>query len=357
LLQGVYLGGIHPTKLLAMIFRLFLFIGNQRVLRAEDEIAGINCDVGEFLSQMSSDEPVIICVKASASMKRHEQHLGGQLWMQSDRHMTATNIRLDGMSNDATSVTLAAVAKAVEWQHAMGSATSKRPAPRVVIYPPSLIHLQSVLETGDLSLDGENGHEHGCQKILLACGKDAECPRFFPSDSQEFGGLDIADSVPRWIHMAAQVSVGGRKQVLEDGADVCNSESDSDREDRGDELTKMYVDMELDSQSQPVSQSHRLPPEVAAALRARACKTPELCPPPLVEIKATPLNSDDETHPVSYDQERALEKTKKIVRQPLEKSSQASRRRRAELEACDRQSVQAKRRPVWHMATLPKPES
>jgi hypothetical protein len=37
---------------------------NQRVLRDEDEIAGINCDRGEFLSQMSSTEPIIVCVNS-----------------------------------------------------------------------------------------------------------------------------------------------------------------------------------------------------------------------------------------------------------------------------------------------------
>jgi hypothetical protein len=72
---------------------------DQRVLHAEDEIAGINCDVGEFLSQMSSDEQIIICVNAGASLKRHEQHLGGQLWLQSDRHMTATNIQATRSTN------------------------------------------------------------------------------------------------------------------------------------------------------------------------------------------------------------------------------------------------------------------
>jgi hypothetical protein len=47
------------------------------------------------------------------------------------------------------------------------------------------------------------------------------------SDSQDFGGLDIADKVQVWMHTAAQVSIGGRKQVLENGADACDSESDS----------------------------------------------------------------------------------------------------------------------------------
>jgi hypothetical protein len=104
-----------------------------------------------------------------------------------------------------------------------------------------LTHLQSVLASGDPGLDTENGHDLAYQRILSACTKYADPPRFFPSDSQEFGGLDIAVSVPLWMHMAAQVSVGGRKQVLEDGADVCNSESDSDHEDGGDELTGAYL--------------------------------------------------------------------------------------------------------------------
>jgi hypothetical protein len=95
---------------------MFIYAYNQRLLSDEKEIAGINCDIGEFLSQMSAipSEPVIICVNASESMKCHGQHLGGQLWLQSDRQMTATNIQFDGMSNDATSVCLAGVAEAVD---------------------------------------------------------------------------------------------------------------------------------------------------------------------------------------------------------------------------------------------------
>jgi hypothetical protein len=53
---------------------------NQRVLKAVEEIDGINCDLADFLSGMTHDpaDPVIICVEAGESLKRHEQHLGGQ---------------------------------------------------------------------------------------------------------------------------------------------------------------------------------------------------------------------------------------------------------------------------------------
>jgi hypothetical protein len=65
---------------------------------------------------MSHDpaEPVIVCVEAGESMKRHEERLGGQLWIQGSRTMTATNVPFEGMMDDATSVTLVAVAEAVE---------------------------------------------------------------------------------------------------------------------------------------------------------------------------------------------------------------------------------------------------
>jgi hypothetical protein len=50
---------------------------NQRVLSAESEIAGINSELGDFLSKMSitADEPIIIYVNTGESLKRHEQHL------------------------------------------------------------------------------------------------------------------------------------------------------------------------------------------------------------------------------------------------------------------------------------------
>jgi hypothetical protein len=43
---------------------------NQRVMEAEDGIAGINCDVPHFLAEMSIDKPVIVCVNGSQEMKR-----------------------------------------------------------------------------------------------------------------------------------------------------------------------------------------------------------------------------------------------------------------------------------------------
>jgi hypothetical protein len=74
---------------------------NQRILKAEDEIAGINSDVADFLAGMTMDraEQVISCVNAGASMKHHEAAIGGQLWQQGYRKMTAVNGVIEGLSN------------------------------------------------------------------------------------------------------------------------------------------------------------------------------------------------------------------------------------------------------------------
>jgi hypothetical protein len=216
---------------------------NERLLSAENEIAGINCNIGEFPSQLSTDpyEPVIICVNAGESLKRHEQHIGGQPWLQINRQMTATNIKLDGMSNDATSVTLAVVAEAVEWAHVLETGLPKRTGQRIVIYPPSLLKLDAVLESLDAGSDTKDGHDIAYQRIFSACAKYERPPAFFPVDSQDFGGLDISEKIPFWMHTAAQVSTGGRRQVLENGPDVCDSESDSENEDHGEVLSWMYT--------------------------------------------------------------------------------------------------------------------
>jgi hypothetical protein len=66
---------------------------NERVIEAEKEIAAVNCDIPEFLSNMTLDpnDQVVICVNGSKEMKRGEEAIGGQLWMQGDRQMTAFN--------------------------------------------------------------------------------------------------------------------------------------------------------------------------------------------------------------------------------------------------------------------------
>jgi hypothetical protein len=75
------------------------------VLKAGEEIDGINWDLEDFLAGMniSPEDPVIVCVDAGESMKRDEQHIGGHLSLQGNRSMTATNVIFLGMKNEANS--------------------------------------------------------------------------------------------------------------------------------------------------------------------------------------------------------------------------------------------------------------
>jgi hypothetical protein len=145
---------------------------NQRVLRAGQETDGINCDIADFLSQMelAPDVPVIVCVNPSGSLiKKHEQHVGGKLWLHGERQMTAINLAPQEMKNEEKSAALIAVAEAVEWKHAFEPVGLKRQGQRVVIYPPFLKKPEEVLVSGDSSCDPEPSHDIAYQRILTAC--------------------------------------------------------------------------------------------------------------------------------------------------------------------------------------------
>jgi hypothetical protein len=208
--------------------------------------------------------------------------------MQADRRMTATNIPFPGMTNDSESACLAGVAEAVEWAHVMDNGLLKRPTQRVVIYPPTLTEFSRVL-SGDTSNLAE-GHEIAYQRISNACSRYEPPPAFYSADSKDFGGIDPS-KVPSWMNAAAQVSVGGRRQVLEDGADVCNSESDSENEDHGEESKGVYTpDVPLDSKVRPIDARHELSSAQADTLRAQAAQPPRPSTP--TPVGSTPPKSD-----------------------------------------------------------------
>jgi hypothetical protein len=138
---------------------------NQRIMEAEDEIAGINCDIPHLLSEMSREERVIVCVNGSEEMKRNEEAIAGQLWIQGDRQMTASNRVYDGMANPRDSALLRAAAEAVTWRHALEN-EGVRKGQRVVIYPKELVQLEEVLSTCDPEIDNEDGHSIAYAMIL-----------------------------------------------------------------------------------------------------------------------------------------------------------------------------------------------
>jgi hypothetical protein len=142
------------------------------------------------------------------------------------------------------------------------------------------------------------------------------------------------------MHTAGQISIGGRKQVLENGADVCDSESDSENEDHGEVLSGMYTkDIPLNSKGQPIDARHKLSTEQASTLRAQAAHLetvtkgsttqalaagsyePTIHSPPSEERKLAPLNSDDEDPNMSFDQRRHLKVAKKKATKEAAKST------------------------------------
>jgi hypothetical protein len=124
---------------------------NQRIMKAEEEISGINCDIADFVSKMTLDpaEEVVICVNGSQEMKRGETAMAGQLWIQGDRMMTASNPAFDGMSNTKESAVLAATAEAIAWKNDALGVPGPRKGQRVVIYPKEFTQLETVLSSGD----------------------------------------------------------------------------------------------------------------------------------------------------------------------------------------------------------------
>jgi hypothetical protein len=77
---------------------------------------------------------------------------------------------------------------------------------------------------------------------LEKCAEFETSPRFFREDSAEIlNDPELAASVPLWMNIAAQVSVGSRDLVREDGPDTMNSsDEDSPTEEHGKKLTGMY---------------------------------------------------------------------------------------------------------------------
>jgi hypothetical protein len=208
---------------------------NQRVLQAEKEVAGINCDVADFLSGMTLDpaHQLVICVNGSEEMKPQETSIRGQIWIQGERMMTASNVVCEGMANGREEAILSAAVEAVEWKHAtLELEDAPRKGQRVVIYPKEMTQLEQVLSTGDPSIDSGNGHLIAYARLFQASQSFENPPLFLKEDSEQITSDPVlAAHVPVWMNTAAQVATGNRKLVLEDGPDKMNSDDDDALED------------------------------------------------------------------------------------------------------------------------------
>jgi hypothetical protein len=94
-------------------------------------------------------------------MKRNEEVIAGQLWMQGSRQMTASNKPFDGMANTRESAVLSAAAAPLIWRHA-GEPDGPRKGQRIVVFPKDLPQLEGVLASRDPQIDPVDGHPIDC---------------------------------------------------------------------------------------------------------------------------------------------------------------------------------------------------
>jgi hypothetical protein len=284
---------------------------NQRIMEAEDEIAGINCDLPRFLWEMkfTEEEQVIICVNGSESMKRNEEQIAGQLWIQGDRQMAASNKVLDGMANTRDSAVLSAVVEAVAWCHA-GEPAGSRKGQRVIVYPKDIPQFDALLRGRDPNIDSTDGHPIAYQAILQH-SDGYEKPPVFLSENSEPVVSDpaMAIRVPEWMAASRQIAVGNRQRTLEDGDDKMDSSDEDDPKMQPDILTGVYT-AEMDPKQGPRKLSQAEAAYQRAVAQARREQMIQSVPrvdspqpdetfvssePPPVSVRKSGGSSDDDT--------------------------------------------------------------
>jgi hypothetical protein len=242
---------------------------NQRIMEAEAGIAGINCDLPRFLWEMkfTDEEQVVICVNGSESMKRNEEQIAGQIWIQGDRQMAASNKVLDGMANTRESAVLPAVVEEVSWQHA-GEPAGRRKGQRGIVYPKDISQLPAVLSTRNPNIDNEDGHPIAYQAILQHSDGYEKPPVFLRDDSEPvISDPVMSGRVPEWMASAEQMATG---------EDKMNSSDEDDPKMKPDELTGTYTS-EMDPKAGPrkLSQAEAAHQRAAAqAIRAAGFPDP-----------------------------------------------------------------------------------
>jgi hypothetical protein len=239
---------------------------NQRIMKAEEEISGINCDVADFVSQMSLDpaEEVIIYVNGSQEMKKGEKAMAGQLWVQGDRMMTASNPAFDDMANTREAAVLSAAAEAIAWRNEALETPGPRKGQRVVIFPKDIEHLEEVLAMANPDADPRDGHPIAYKRVVEAAAEFEVPPIFLKEDCQAIvSDPTKAEVVPNMMCMAERIATGSRPRVLENGPDTPNSDEESEEDVEADKELNMYAPG-MDSSLGP----KKLSPTKAARQRA-----------------------------------------------------------------------------------------
>jgi hypothetical protein len=93
-------------------------------------------------------------------------------------------------------------------------------------------------------MDMNGGHNIAYEEIISESLLYQCPPVFLQEDSEELSRWpELTAFASKWMEDVRQIAVAGYKQVLEDGAERCDSESDSEHSDHGDDIpiSSMYT--------------------------------------------------------------------------------------------------------------------
>jgi hypothetical protein len=267
-------------------------------------------------------EEVIIYVNGSQEMRKGEKAMAGQLWVQGDRMMTASNPAFDDMANTREAAVLSAAAEAIAWRNEALETPGPRKGQRVVIFARDIEHLEEVLISADPNADPRDGHPIAYKRVLEAAAEFEVPPIFLKEDCQVIV-TDPAKAavVPTMVCMAERIATGSRPRVLENGPDTPNSDEEADEDVEADKELNMYAPG-VDSTLGPkvLSQAEAARQHAAfQALKAQSSAGSQFTttdsdmgnslassrvPSPQPTRQSTPINSDDEDSGLTEDHRR-----------------------------------------------------
>jgi hypothetical protein len=124
----------------------------------------------------------------------------------------------------------------------------------VIVYPSFLENLELVLAMGNISMDPRDNRWPAYEMILeQSIEWDLGCrPIMLPEGDSRFAQWpELARNSREWMENAKRIAVAGCKQVLEDGPDVCSSESEAKYSDHGEaSIGQSAVDNETGERGQ-----------------------------------------------------------------------------------------------------------
>jgi hypothetical protein len=201
-------------------------------LKKEDDIVAINSGLSDFLTGMSLEKTTFVVANAGQRLSG-TQPVCAQLWVQEDRRMTATSTSLSEMLDSKEEVLLSRMSDALTWRHILDLKYYKRPGLRVVRYPGLLTRLSLVLSTGNLGMDPEEDPWPAYQAILNLpdTWHDSCRPIILPeSDTRSTQWEEINRKIEE--RMEEMKAIAGYRLVLEDGSEICSSESTAEYSER-----------------------------------------------------------------------------------------------------------------------------